>query len=90
MKQNLPLIIVDNTNIKLWEMRKYVEMAQRYGYSVEIQTSDTDWAWNARQCAKKNSHGVPEDKIQQMIDNFEKFESLEDILHAEMTYRKKN
>ena len=57
-------------------------MAQRYGYSVDIQTSDTDWAWDAKLCAKKNSHGVPEDKIQQMIDNFEKFNGLEDILKA--------
>lgn len=71
-------------------MRKYVEMAQRYGYEVDIQTSDTDWACDARQCSKKNSHGVPEDKIQQMLDNFEKYTSLEDILKAEMTYRKKN
>ncbi len=64
-------------------------MAQRYGYSVEIQPSDTDWAQDARQCAKKNSHGVPEDKIQQMLNNFEKYDSLEDIMNAEMTYSKK-
>lgn len=70
-------------------MSRYVEMAQKYGYEVDIQTSDTDWAWDAKTCAKKNSHGVPEEKIQQMIDNFEKFTNLDDILKAQMTYPKK-
>ena len=25
MQKSIPLIVIDNTNIKLWEMRKYVE-----------------------------------------------------------------
>lgn len=28
LKDGVPLVIIDNTNIRLWEMRKYVEMAQ--------------------------------------------------------------
>jgi predicted kinase len=27
MKEATPLIIIDNTNVKLWEMKKYVEAA---------------------------------------------------------------
>ena len=37
MKEEKPLIIIDNTNIKLWEMRKYVESAEQYGYEVRIE-----------------------------------------------------
>lgn len=32
MQKRLPLIVIDNTNVKLWEMRKYVEAAENYGY----------------------------------------------------------
>lgn len=32
MKQEKPLIVIDNTNIKLWEMRKYVEAGEAHGY----------------------------------------------------------
>lgn len=64
-------------------MRKYVEMAQQFGYKLDVQTSETDWAWNAEICAQKNSHGVPADKIQGMIDRYEKFTSIDDILKAE-------
>lgn len=31
-------IIVDNTNIKLWEFMPYVSVAEAYGYTVEIFT----------------------------------------------------
>ena len=53
MKEGKPLIIVDNTNVKLWEMRRYVEQADIYGYAVKVETPETQWAWNANQCSKK-------------------------------------
>ncbi len=37
MQKSLPLIIVDNTNIKLWEMRKYVLEADKYQYEIRIE-----------------------------------------------------
>lgn len=36
MKEGKHLIIIDNTNIRLWEMKKYVLTAQEYGYKVRI------------------------------------------------------
>ena len=89
MQKSIPLIIIDNTNIKLWEMRKYVEEAQKYQYQVEVKQPQTDWAFNHKVCAKKNSHGVPEDKIKIMRDNYEPFNSLEDILQAKDNFGKK-
>ena len=59
MKKGTNLIVIDNTNIKLWEMKKYVLEAEKYGYKIEIVETETPWAWNYKQCAKKNSHGVP-------------------------------
>lgn len=36
MQKSQPLIVIDNTNIKLWEMKKYVGEAEKYQYEVEI------------------------------------------------------
>jgi NEDD4-binding protein 2 len=32
MKKGITPIVVDNTNTQSWEMKPYVEMAQKYGY----------------------------------------------------------
>ena len=37
MQKSLPLIIIDNTNVKMWEMKKYVEAADKYQYNVKIE-----------------------------------------------------
>ena len=60
MQEGKPLIIVDNTNIKLWEMKNYVLAGEEYNYAIRIEEPDTYWAFKYRQCAKRNSHGVPE------------------------------
>ena len=70
MKEGKYLIIIDNTNIRLWEMKKYVLAAQQYGYKVRVEEADTAWAFNYRQCAKRNNHGVPEDSCKKMRDNY--------------------
>jgi NEDD4-binding protein 2 len=89
MQKSLPLIIIDNTNVKLWEMRKYVESADKYQYEIKIEEPETDWAWNYKKCGKMNTHGVPEDKIKIMIDNFEPFiGNLDEIRNAKDSRRR--
>lgn len=36
MKKGEPLIIIDNTNIKLWEMKKYVLEGDKYNYEIDV------------------------------------------------------
>jgi NEDD4-binding protein 2 len=64
-------LIVDNTNIATWEMYPYLQMASQYSYLVEIMEPATPWKSNARALSSKNQHGVPEEKIRKMKDNFE-------------------
>lgn len=62
-------VIIDNTNIKANEAKKYVIVALEMGYSddniqiVDIGTSGLD----AKTLFERNSHGVPFDKIESMI-----------------------
>jgi predicted kinase len=66
-------IIIDNTNIKKWEMAPYLEMAKKFSYHVEYAEPQTEW-WmekNVDEMAKRNTHDVPREVIQRMVDSFE-------------------
>lgn len=60
-------VIVDNTNVKTEHFMPYVEYAHDRGLLIQIHTMnhpDLNKGTN-------NAHGVPIEKIQQMIDSFE-------------------
>ena len=89
MQQGNSPIVVDNTHVKLWEIRKSVELAQQYGYEVKF--AKPDWStelyneegkWNFEFLKGRNSHGVPDHALQRMIDNFEYDPTVEKILNS--------
>lgn len=62
MRANLSPIAVANTFTRKWEVEPYLDMAERHGYHVEI-----------HHCTGRfqNVHGVPEDVVERMRNNFE-------------------
>ncbi|KAH0625065.1 hypothetical protein JD844_033123 [Phrynosoma platyrhinos] len=71
MKNGKSPVIIDNTNIHAWEMKPYVIMP------------DTRWKFNVRELARKNSHGVPREKIQRMKESYEHDITFHIVLHSE-------
>ncbi|KAM9359361.1 uncharacterized protein n4bp2l2 [Symphorus nematophorus] len=63
-------IIIDNTNLQAWEMKPYVRMALERGYKVDFCEPDTSWKFDPYELEKRNKHGVPQEKIAQMMDRF--------------------
>jgi predicted kinase len=62
--KNADVVFVDNTNITVTEIAPYVAVAQALGWRAEVITLLADpWA-----CAKRNVHGVPEDKVWKMLN----------------------
>ncbi len=60
-KQN---VVIDNTNIKAKDRKIYEEMAVQFGYECHLEVvnvTDVDL------CASRNVHGVPKEKIEQMV-----------------------
>ncbi len=55
--------IVSNTFIKKWELQPYIDMASSLKVPVTILTMEGKYG---------NIHGVTDEKIQQMINNFER------------------
>jgi predicted kinase len=64
LKSGEPLVVVDNTNTTLKEMQPYLQLADVYGYDVEVIRLDTP----VGVAAKRNTHGVPAVAVQKMRD----------------------
>ncbi|ORX84156.1 P-loop containing nucleoside triphosphate hydrolase protein [Anaeromyces robustus] len=81
-EQGISPIIIDNTNIKRWEAKPYVEIALEYNYKIEIREPDTPWfkERNAKRLAKKSIHNVTIKKITGMISKWDEDFSIESIL----------
>lgn len=68
-------VIIDNTNTRLWEMHPYLRMAQDEIGHLFILEPDTEWARDVDECARRNSHGVPRESIQRMLDRWEPYQT---------------
>lgn len=64
-------IIIDNTNMKLWEMVPYLREAISNGYLIRIVEPNTPWRIAVGKLAQRNSHGVDQEQIARMLTNYE-------------------
>lgn len=65
-------IIIDNTNVEMWEMMPYVALALRAKYHVCVLEPDTPWKFDSRQLTQKNMHGVPRRTIDSMLERYDR------------------
>lgn len=86
LKQGNSPVIIDNTNTRLWEMKKLkpiIRLAQSLGYNVRIEEPETEW-WESRnidEMVNKNSHGVPREAIEKMVSRYDENITMNDILN---------
>lgn len=86
MKRQVPVVVIDNTNIAKWEARPYIEAALRYGYRIVVAESGAPWARDAAACSQQNVHGVPQKKIEEMLRKFQTDFTIESVLVATTQY----
>ncbi|XP_050793094.1 NEDD4-binding protein 2-like 2 isoform X6 [Gopherus flavomarginatus] len=82
MDQGRSPVIIDNTNTQAWEMKPYVEMALGKGYRVEFHEPDTWWKFDPEELEKRNKHGVPREKIAQMLERYEYQMSISVVMNS--------
>lgn len=82
VKIGLSPIIIDNTNVQMWEMKPYAMMAVEYGYLVEILEPPTPWAFDDKELARRNTHGVPRNKIKDMLLRYDRNVTVQKLLAA--------
>lgn len=98
MQGNEPVIIIDNTNVQFWEMRKYAIMAQEYGYSVVFKEPDWDprlktpeGRWNVNfleemQNQPDREKKVPLQVLELMVDKYEYNPTMESVLNSKKPF----
>lgn len=75
MRKGITPVIIDNTNIKRWEFKKYTDAADHFGYEVKFVILDpTNYTENEIQELverQKRTHNVPKEAIIRMLKNWE-------------------
>lgn len=64
-------IVIDNTNIRIWETRFYTDLARRFHYTVIVVTPQTPWRFDTEALATRNVHFVSLETIESKVRNFE-------------------
>lgn len=72
MDLGVDVVIIDNTNTKRWEFQAYIELAEAFGYNVEIEKVGQLDESNLKVYANRNKHGVSLDVIRKQAQRFEK------------------
>jgi len=83
VKASIPIVIIDNTNTTVWEMKAYlphIKLAQSMGYEILIEEPETAWRFDIDELVKLSTHGVPREAIQRMLNRYAKDVTLDDIL----------
>ena len=66
---DIPLIVVDNTNIHGWEYKNYRLLGEKMGYKVEVVRLPA--VLTAEEYHSRNKHGVPLEVIERMMAEYE-------------------
>lgn len=72
MRSGVSPVIIDNTNIQMWQLRPYAMMAMEFTYIIEVLEPSTPWAFNDNELARRTIHGVPQMKLKEMLASYEK------------------
>lgn len=71
LQNRVPLVIVDNTNIRLWEFNNYLKLARWFEYKTEILTTMGFSGELIPLYHSRNVHGVPREIVASQFDNYE-------------------
>nr|XP_015197358.1 PREDICTED: NEDD4-binding protein 2-like 1 [Lepisosteus oculatus] len=87
MKRGISPVIIDNTNVRLWYMKSYVEMADELHYTIEIVEQKDNKKCSIEELYRRTKGTIPMDKLQTMRDTFEEYETVDDIRNAKEPWR---
>lgn len=77
MQDQVDVIIVDNTNTVWKEVKKYCALALAHDYEVVFMEPETPWKSDINELVTRNTHGVPRESIQKMLDRYEDQKSMD-------------
>jgi NEDD4-binding protein 2 len=85
MKQGTSPIIIDNTNTESWEMKPYVLLADKYGYSVKIVESpflDIEELVRRQENRRSFNKALPRKSLERARERYQHDVSVDDIRNS--------
>lgn len=82
-------IIIDNTNLQAWEMKPYVEMADKHGYEVKIIESDMtdiDELMRRQENRRAENKNLPKEVLQRMLSKYQRNITADDIRNSKSPF----
>ncbi|CAD5117232.1 DgyrCDS6028 [Dimorphilus gyrociliatus] len=64
-------VIIDNTNVRKWELKFYIDLAKEFGYVTIVIEPETDWKWDPEILSRKNKHKVTKEVLERKLKNYE-------------------
>jgi hypothetical protein len=74
------VLIVDNVNVSIREAKPFVVYAHSKGYEIIFLEPKTPWAFDVKELAVRNSHGVPLQALERMKRRYVPDMTLEMVL----------
>lgn len=71
LKNHTKVVVVDNTNIHLWEFKNYLMLANSNGYEVDVHEIRVTTIEELKLCVARNAHKVPMESIVRSAMEFE-------------------
>nr|CAD7455020.1 unnamed protein product [Timema tahoe] len=70
-EDNINVVVIDNTNIRQWEMEYYFDLAKETCYCVVLVEPHTSWKFSPQLLAGKNKHNVGVELLAARISQWE-------------------
>lgn len=66
LRNEIPIVVIDNTHSRLWEYENFIELAKLAGYEFEIREIACQDKETLKWFFERQAHGVPLDKFLEM------------------------
>jgi predicted kinase len=88
MKEDSNLIIINNCNARLWEVRPYIEAAVKYNYTIDIHEPNTAWKNDTDELLQKSNGRHNLKYIKRMKAEWDDDFTIKNILASEAPWEK--
>ena len=79
---NVPAVIVSNTNMGMWELNPYLQLAKQYDCELEVWR--TPGPWDPEVLNSRNVHGVPLASLEKQIKKYQPLDNEQEWTNMEV------
>ena len=82
MRQGISPVIIDNTNFETWEMKIYVDLADKFGYSIKIletEPIELEELIKRQENRRSINKTIPRETLEKMLKKYKRGITVDDV-----------